>query len=105
VGQQRISFHTTAYLRELIMQSVYLLKADYVKNHKILLEFNTGLSGVVDLKDIIFKYKQAEPLHNENAFSKFYLDSWPTLAWDCGFDIAPETLYKKCKKSMITNFK
>jgi len=32
-------------------------------------------------------------LRNPEAFSHFYLDSWPTLAWDCGFDVDPESLY------------
>ena len=26
-------------------------------------------------------------------FSNFYLDSWSTLAWKCGFDLSPESLY------------
>ena len=26
-------------------------------------------------------------------FVAFYLDAWPTLAWACGFDVAPESLY------------
>jgi len=56
-----------------------------------------GKKGKVDLKDIIHKYKQAEPLKSPQAFSQFYLDSWPTFAWDCGFDVAPETLYEKCE--------
>lgn len=75
------------------MDSNYLVKASYVKEFKVFLEFNTGESGIVDLKDIIFKYKKAESLQNHDTFSKFYLDSWPTLAWNCGFDIAPEALY------------
>nr|VFJ97729.1 MAG: Protein of unknown function (DUF2442) [Candidatus Kentron sp. H]VFJ98554.1 MAG: Protein of unknown function (DUF2442) [Candidatus Kentron sp. H]VFK03298.1 MAG: Protein of unknown function (DUF2442) [Candidatus Kentron sp. H] len=35
----------------------------------------------------------AELLRDPIRFSQFHLDSWPTLAWDCGFDIAPESLY------------
>jgi len=75
------------------MNSNYLLKASYVKEFKVFLEFNTGEAGIVDLKDIIFKYDEAKSLQNYDTFSKFYLDSWPTLAWECGFDIAPESLY------------
>jgi predicted nuclease of predicted toxin-antitoxin system len=25
----------------------------------------------------------------------FYLDDWPTLAWSCGFDFSPESLYTR----------
>jgi len=38
-------------------------------------------------------YQIATPLRDSTAFSKFYIDSWPTLTWKCGFDIAPESLY------------
>ncbi|MCK5720740.1 MAG: DUF2442 domain-containing protein [Thiomargarita sp.] len=75
------------------MNSVYLLEARYIKDFKIFLKFNTGEAGELDLKDIIYKYKIAAPLRDYIAFSEFYLDSWPTLAWKCGFDIAPESLY------------
>ncbi len=75
------------------MECIYVSKANYIKDFVIFLEFNTGESGEVDLKDAVYSYKIAEPLRDPACFSKFYLDSWPTLAWDCGFDIAPESLY------------
>ena len=28
-------------------------------------------------------------------FADLHLDSWPTLVWDCGFDVAPESLYQR----------
>lgn len=76
------------------MECVYLKEARYIKDHKVALTFNTGEKGEADLKDIIYKYEIAMPLRDPKVFSEFYLDSWPTLAWKCGFDIAPETLYK-----------
>ncbi len=75
------------------MDCIYLLEARYVKDFKIFLKFNTEESGEVDLKDIVNKYKVATPLRDPAVFSNFYLDSWPTLAWECGFDVAPESLY------------
>lgn len=70
-------------------------EAFYQEDYKILVKFNTGESGVVDLHDVLLKYKIAEPLLNINEFKKFYLDEWPTLAWKCGFDLAPESLYER----------
>jgi hypothetical protein len=70
-------------------------EAHYEKDFQIRLSFNTGEQGVVDLSDLIAKYKAAAPLRDPIAFSKFHLDEWPTLAWDCGFDVAPETLYMR----------
>ncbi len=81
------------------MDCIYLLEAHYIEKFKVFLKFNTGLSGEVDLKDIIYKYKIASSLRDCKKFSDFYLDSCSTLAWKCGFDIAPETLYEKCEIS------
>lgn len=75
------------------MESIYLVEAKYIADYRVFLRFNTGECGEVDLKDLIFKYKAAEPLQDTEQFAKFFLDSWPTLAWDCGFDVAPESLY------------
>ena len=84
------------------MDCIYLTEARYIKDFKVFLKFNDGKSNEVDLKDIVYKYDIANPLRDLKTFSKFYLDSWPTLAWKCGFDIAPETLYEKCKQKTDT---
>ena len=76
------------------MTCVYIKSAKYIREHLVFIEFSDGKTGEVDLKPIIDKYAQAKSLKNKRTFSQFHLDSWPTLAWDCGFDIAPETLYK-----------
>ncbi|MDZ7618477.1 MAG: DUF2442 domain-containing protein [Patescibacteria group bacterium] len=78
------------------MECVYLREAKYVGGFRVFLRFNDGKSGEVDLKDTVFRYPVASSLRDPESFSRFHLDSWPTLAWDCGFDIAPETLYEKC---------
>ena len=74
---------------------IEILEATYQEEYKVWLRFNTGESGVADLKDLLLKYKVAAPLIDQNEFKKFYLDEWPTLAWQCGFDVAPETLYER----------
>jgi len=80
------------------MECVYLEEAKYLGGFRVFLRFNTGREGEVDLEDLVRKHAVAEPLRDPEAFSRFYLDSWPTLAWDCGFDVAPETLYEKCEQ-------
>jgi len=47
---------------------------------------------------LIFAYPIAEPLHDFTRFADFHLDSWPTLVWDCGFDVDPESLYERATK-------
>ena len=76
-------------------------EAIYEDDYKIWLSFNTGESGIVDLIDLLNKYKIAAPLLDRNEFKKFYLDEWPTLAWPCGFDLSPESLYERATGKRI----
>jgi hypothetical protein len=77
------------------MKCIAVQKAQYLDAYKIRLTFNTGEVGDVDLGETIRRYPVALPLLDPKVFSNFHLDEWPTLAWDCGFDIAPEALYRK----------
>ncbi len=75
-------------------KSIYMprvVDAEYLRNHKIRIEFSNGV-----IKDIDFeKYIGGgifEPLKNKAYFKKFFVDGW-TISWPNGVDIAPETLY------------
>ena len=74
------------------MESVYLIEAQYRGGYRIFLRFNTGEAGEVDL-EVAHQYQAAELIRDKGRFAAFYLDAWPTLAWVCGFDVAPEALY------------
>jgi len=74
---------------------IELLEAKYQDGYRIWVRFNTGESGFVDFTDLLLKYTVATPLLDKDEFKKFYLDEWPTIAWSCGFDIAPESLYER----------
>ncbi|MFZ2655987.1 MAG: DUF2442 domain-containing protein [Victivallales bacterium] len=78
----------------------YLKTAEYLENYTFLLEFNTGEKGVVNLREILLDESGAfSELFRKNLgeVKNFHLDSWPTLAWDNGFDICPDVLYEKFK--------
>ena len=77
------------------MDCISISEAKYIGGYRIWLRFNTGETGEVDLEDLIFANKAAEPLRDTVRFAAFHLDSWPTLVWDCGFDVAPESLYQR----------
>ena len=79
-------------------------KAIYLNDYRIYLMFNTGESGDVDLKDLVFKYKVATPLRDIENFKAFKFDEWATLMWDCGFDVAPELLYERATGKQIDWF-
>ena len=76
------------------MDCIFVSEARYLSDYRIWIGFSDGESGEVDLKEMIFKYNAAAPLRDTARFSQFHLDSWPTLAWDCGFDISPDYLYE-----------
>jgi hypothetical protein len=80
-------------------ECVYLLDAEYLHGFKVFVRFNTGEAGEIDLAEIISSYEAAMPLRDEKIFAQFYLDDWPTLAWQCGFDIAPEALLNRLQAS------
>jgi hypothetical protein len=80
------------------MECILITSAKYISDYRVWLKFSTGETGEVDLRDLVFSHKIAEPLRDPVEFSKFHLDSWPTLAWDCGFDVAPEALYDRAIK-------
>ncbi len=76
-----------------MVECITVRRARYIDDYRIWLDFNTGESGEVDLKDLVWKFSAAAPLREKSEFAKFFLDEWPTLAWDCGFDVDPEYLY------------
>jgi hypothetical protein len=80
-------------------ECAYLLEAKYTSGHKVFVAFSTGESGEIDLSEVISAYDAAAPLRDQKLFAEFYLDSWPTLAWNCGFDIDPEVLLARLKMS------
>lgn len=75
------------------MNLIWITKAEFLKEYKIKLKFNTGEEGVVDLKNeldgVIF-----EPLKEQMYFKDFTLNEW-TIEWPNGADMAPEFLYEK----------
>ncbi|MBI5437844.1 MAG: DUF2442 domain-containing protein [Nitrosomonadales bacterium] len=72
----------------------YVTEAHYVDGYRLAVTFNTGESAVVDFSRLIAETTLFAPLRDVGQFKSFYLDGWPTLAWPCGLDIAPEALYQ-----------
>ncbi len=75
----------------------YLEDAEYRGAFRFWLRFNTGEEGVVNLESVLTNAPRqlGEQFRKDpNTVKNFYLDPWPTLAWACGYDIAPERLYE-----------
>jgi len=69
-----------------------IIKAKYLNDFKILLDFNNGVSKTVDLANEL-NGKVFEPLKNINYFKAFSI-KYNTIEWENGADFAPEYLYE-----------
>jgi len=71
-----------------------LVKAKYVKDFQIRVQFADGSKGNTDLKNIINKGGVFSELQNPEKFKEFFIHKeLKVLTWPNEIDIAPETLY------------
>jgi hypothetical protein len=72
----------------------YVIKAELREDYKIYIEFNDGLSGIVDFKDkITTDHREIiRELMDKNKFNKITVERH-TVCWENGVDFAPEYLY------------
>ena len=85
------------------MEPISVIKAEYRQDFKIFLQFNDGLTGIVDLTHYL-DGEIFEPLKDPIYFKTFSLDSW-TIGWDNGADFAPEFLYELASKERARTIK
>ena len=78
---------------------VWIVRAELKENYKIFIEFNDGISGIIDFKEKLDNDPRQiiKDLLDLDIFKtvKVYMD---TLCWDNGVDFAPEYLYEKVKE-------
>lgn len=82
---------------------IWVVKARYIDDFKVFVEFNNGVSATIDLESYI-KSKQNMPIfeplkHIENFKMAIYNQEIDTLSWPNGADIAPERLYELAIKA------
>ncbi len=70
-----------------------IIDAQYLSNYNILLFFNDGKSGVVNLENELWG-TVFEQLKDKNYFKNFRIsDLSRTIEWENGADLSPEFLY------------
>lgn len=75
-----------------------IVKANYVRDYIVYVEFDDGLKGEMDLEDEL-EGEVFEPLNDQEYFQSFRVDpDIHTLVWDNGADFAPEYLREKLTK-------
>lgn len=75
-----------------------IIRAKYIKQYKLEIEFENGKIGVVDFNEYAKKGGIFKKLKDEKFFKRFYINKdLGTICWSNNIDIAPETLYSKLK--------
>jgi hypothetical protein len=71
-------------------------KAVHIKDYNLLIQFNDGVEGMVDLKSTIFNDKRTifSSLKNVDFFKNFFI-ALNTICWNNDLDLAPEYLKEK----------
>jgi|HubBroStandDraft_1064217.scaffolds.fasta_scaffold00880_8 uncharacterized protein DUF2442 len=77
---------------------IKVTRARHLGDRRIELEFSSGEVGQVDLADLVKRSgRMVIPLRDPKAFSAFFLELG-ALAWANGFELGPETLYRKARE-------
>ena len=77
---------------------VWIVNAELRENYQVFVEFNNGVSGIIDFKEKLDNdHRQViRDLLDLNKFKTVKVEI-DTLCWDNGADFAPEYLYEKVK--------
>ena len=70
---------------------LWVTKAEYADEYKLVLTFSNNVMKCVDLKDSLYG-EVFEPLRDVEKFKQFALSDW-TVEWSNGADFAPEYLF------------
>ena len=73
-----------------------VVEAKYVRDFTIWLKFEDGTHGEIDLASELWG-PVFEPLKDPEAFRKFEVAEYGTIAWPNGADLAPEFLYERTR--------
>jgi hypothetical protein len=75
----------------------WVKKATYQNEYRIAIQFEDGVTKMVDLKDYLDKGIFI-PLQNLNRFKKFKVNyDTDTIEWENGADLSPDFLYETGK--------
>jgi len=79
-----------------------VVKADYLEGYKLKIQFENGYCGIVDLSQYPQKGGVFSKFSDLSFFKRFAVsESLGTIVWNEEIDIAPETLYEKCKQEKV----
>jgi len=79
---------------------IWVINAKVLENYKVFVEFNDGLSGIIDFRNILENDTRLNirELLDLDKFKSCHVD-YDTLCWSNGVDFAPEYLYEQVNKN------
>ncbi|HTR01459.1 MAG TPA: DUF2442 domain-containing protein [Candidatus Acidoferrum sp.] len=78
-------------------------KIEYRSGYSYMIWFDDGVTGAVDFSEYLQRGPVFLPLRDLAFFRKGHIEGG-TIAWPNGADIAPETLYLKCREASRTPY-
>ena len=76
-------------------------RVNYIEEYTLEIEFENGYTGIIDLKDYKDKGGVFTQFNDLNFFRNYTVSKeLGTIVWNNEIDIAPETLYSKCKSKL-----
>ncbi len=74
-----------------------------LKGHRLHIEFEDGIEGVIDLKKIVDFRGVFKPLKDINFFKKVAINpELGAIFWPNGADLDPDVLYSSIKKKLVS---
>jgi hypothetical protein len=78
---------------------IKIVRATYLRDYLLSLEFSNGAQGDYDLAPLIAKdTEMVRPLRDPGYFQSFFLELG-ALCWKNGFELSPEAIYRRLKET------
>jgi len=71
----------------------------YRSDYSYLVVFDDGLQGVIDFSDYLERGPVFAALRDPEVFRRATIEAG-TIAWPNGADVAPESLYERCRRAV-----
>src|ERR1700683_1647369 len=90
------------YHRNMAARTPHVVRLDVLEDYRLRLTFDDGLTGDVDLSNLLDAGPVFQPLRDPRFFAQVYIDpKTRTVAWPGGIDLDPEGLREETDKHPI----
>jgi hypothetical protein len=90
------------YHRNMTARIPHVVRLDVLEDYRLRLTFDDGLTGDVDLSNLLDAGPVFQPLRDPRFFAQAYIDAQTrTVAWPGGIDLDPEGLHEEANKHPV----